>query len=143
MKLTIARKKNKKYPKIPQSLQEVQSEFSKPEILNKFGYNLDGDAKFYLGSCITEEYQFIVFYSDFVANFIRENIPVGSRYYLMDGTFDSLPKGVYQLLTISIAYENNVSIFKFIYFACLINGSTAHPTLLFVRPSVCPHYFYF
>lgn len=110
MKQTIARKKKREYPKIPRSIQEFQKEFSKPEILNKYGYNLDGDAKFYLGSSITEEYEFVVFYSDFVANFIKENIPVGSRYYLMDGTFGSLSEGIYQLLTISIAYQNNVSI---------------------------------
>lgn len=109
MKRTIARKKNKKYPKIPKSIKELQEEFLKPKILNDYGYNYDGDAEFYLGCSITEDYGFVVFYSDFVANFIKENIPVGSRYYLMDGTFASLPDGIYQLLTISIAYENNVS----------------------------------
>lgn len=115
MKKTIARKKNKTYPKIPRSIGEFEKEFLKPRILNEFGYTLDGDARFYLGTEITENYQFIVFYSDYTVNFIREKIPVGSRCYLMDGTFDSLPKGLYQLLTISIKYENNVSASRSFY----------------------------
>lgn len=110
VKRTIARKKNSVYPKIPRSIQQFQKEFLKPEILNEYGYTLDGDARFYLGTEIAEEYAFAVFYSDYVVKFIKEKIPVGSRFYLMDGTFDSLPEGVYQLLTISIAYDNNVSV---------------------------------
>lgn len=101
-------------------MQQLEKEFLKLKILNEFGYTLAGDALFYLGTVIQKNYEFVVFHSDFVANFIEEKIPVGCWYYLMDGTFDSLPRGVYQLLTISIAYENNVSV---------SNVSLLHPSV--------------
>lgn len=119
VKRTIARKKNKVYPRIPRSMQEFKTEFSKPSILHEYGNNLDNDARFYLDTEITDDYEFIVFYSAYVKNFIEEKIPVGSRNYLMDATFDSLPKGVYQLLIISLGYDNNVSCKLFCLFSRL------------------------
>lgn len=105
VKRTLVRKKNKVYSNVPQSIQQLQK-----EMFEEYGHTLDRKTRFYLGSKTTEEYAFAVFFSDYVVKFIEEHIPVGSRYYLMDGTFDSLPKGMYQLLTISVAYENNVSV---------------------------------
>lgn len=110
VKRTIARKKNKQYSKIPRTFEQLKAAFSNSEVLNEYGLNLDGDAKFYLGTKITKEYEFAVFYSDFVVNFIEKEIPAERRFYLMDATFASLPKGIYQLLVITIAYKNNVSI---------------------------------
>lgn len=139
VKKTIARKKNKQYPKIPQTLKQLGKEFSKPKILNEYGFNLEGDARFYVGTKITKEYEFIVFYSDYVMNFIKEKIPIGSRYYLMDGTFGSLPKGLYQLLTISIAYEENVSASKSLFHTYLPPDLSTY-FFLSVRPPVRPQY---
>lgn len=109
MTRTIARKKSQGYPKSP-TIQEIQQEFLKPEILTKYGYTLDGDAKFYMDTIVGSDYQITVFCSDFVKQFIEsENIEVGSRKYLIDGTFDKLPVGYYQLMTLSIEYQNDVS----------------------------------
>lgn len=80
--------------------------------MEKYGYNLDGDAKFYVNTIVEEDYKFTIFYSDFTKNFIEKNI--GARNYLMDGTFDKLPLGYYQLLIISFVYQNDVRINAFI-----------------------------
>lgn len=67
------------------------------------------DAKFYVDTVITTEYAFTLFVSKFVVDFIEKNIEPAARNYLLDATFDSLPKGYYQLLIISIEYQNDVS----------------------------------
>lgn len=105
---TIARRKSMGYPKNPK-LQQMQQEFLKPEIMAKYGYTLDGGAKFYMDTIVESEYQFAVFCSYFVKRFIEENIEIGSRKYLIDGTFDNLPVGYYQLMIVSIEYQNDVS----------------------------------
>lgn len=78
--------------------------------MRKYGYTLDGDSRFYIDTIVTQEYSFIIFCSQYVVNFIKDNIPVGSRHYMMDGTFGSIPKAFYQLLIIAIEYQNDVSI---------------------------------
>lgn len=105
---TIARKKSQRYPNDP-TIQEIQQEFLKPEIMTKYGYTLDGNAKFYMDTIAESDYQFTVFCSDFVRQFVEKNIDVGSRKYLIDGTFDNLPVGYYQLMIVSIEYQNDVS----------------------------------
>lgn len=77
--------------------------------MNKYGYSYELDGKFYIDTVLSPNYEFTVFASDYVINFIRENIAPASRRYQMDGTFDSLPSGFYQLLIISIEYQNDVS----------------------------------
>lgn len=97
--------------------------------MKEYGHTLDGDSKFYLGTEITEDYKFTIFYSEFVMNFIKENISIGSRRYMMDATFDSLPDGYYQLLIIAVEYRNNVSVPVW---------SSVHPSVRPpVRPPVC------
>lgn len=108
VKRTIERKKNERYPREP-TIGTIKMEFAKPEIMNKYGYTLDSDAKFYIDTVVQSDYQFTVFFSDYVAKFIEKNIPVGSRKYLIDGTFDKLPVGYYQLLIVTVEYQNDVS----------------------------------
>lgn len=78
---------------------------------------MDGDEKLYIGTVVKSKYAFTVFASKFVIDFIEKNIEPSSRKYLMDATFDSLPKDFYQLLIISIEYQNDVSniFFNYIY----------------------------
>lgn len=109
MKRTIIRKKNKQYPKIPRTIEQFKEEFAKPQIMKEYGRTLHGDSNFYLGTEITEDYKFAVFYSEFVVNFIKEKIAINSRRYVMDATFDSLPDGYYQLLIIAVEFQNHVS----------------------------------
>lgn len=40
---SLFRWKNDKHPKIPESIAELQSEFRKPEVLNKYGFSYEGE----------------------------------------------------------------------------------------------------
>ena len=80
-----------------------------PHIMEQYGFNLERDGKFYIETVIEDHYAFTVFASKFVIDFIQEQIQPNKRHYLMDGTFDSLPSEYYQLLILSIEYENDVS----------------------------------
>lgn len=77
--------------------------------MEKYGYNYENDGKFYIDTVVTPHYAFTVFASNFVIDFIEKNMEHTSRNYLMDATFDSLPKEYYQLFIISIEYQNDVS----------------------------------
>lgn len=90
-------------------------------ILKEYGSNLEGNEDFYIATVVMDEFAFTILASKFVFDFIDKNIEPSSRSYLMDGTFDSIPNAYYQLLVISIEYNNDVSII------------TTHR---FVRPSV-------
>lgn len=105
---TIERKKNQPHPKEP-TIEEINDAFTDPEIMSKYGYTLDGDAKFYLDTVVETDYKFTIFLSEYVQEFIGQNIAVGCRLYLIDGTFDKLPLDYYQLLTLSVEYLNDVS----------------------------------
>lgn len=109
MKRTLLRHKTKKFPKMPDSLETIRDTFLDPEIIQKFGMNYERDCKFYIDTVITDFYAFTIFASKYVIDFIEENIEPKSRNYLMDGTFDHLPKEYDQLLIISIEYMNDVS----------------------------------
>lgn len=104
---SLHRWKNDERPKIPGSIIELQSEFRKPETLNRYGSTYEGDGKFYINTITSEKCDFTVFASPFVLKFIEEHIK--DRRYLMDATFDKLPEGFYQMLIISIEYEKDVS----------------------------------
>lgn len=112
---TLGRHKNVQYKNVPRSIVDIQNEFKKPEILNKYGVNFDGDEKFYVGTVVTPNHAFTVFASQFAIDFIQNNIAPTSRRYLLDGTFGSLPNQFYQLLTITIEYMNNVSCYLIIF----------------------------
>ena len=77
--------------------------------MEKYGYNYENDGKFCIDIVVTPDHAFTDFASKFVMNFIEKNMEPTARNYLMDATFDSLPKEYYQLLIISIEYQNDVS----------------------------------
>lgn len=109
MKRTLLRNKNKSYPKDPKSIENIRDKFKEAKVFEEYGYNLDSDARFYIGTVVEEDFAFTIFASHYVINFIERNIEPDSRNYLMDGTFDSLPNEYCQLLIISIEYKNDVS----------------------------------
>lgn len=109
---TLARHKNIIYPNIPRTIIDIEKEFKKPDILNKYGVSFEGDAKFYIGTVVSPNHAFTVFASQFVIDFIKNNIEPASRLYLMDGTFGSIPNQFYQLLTITVEHLNSVSCCK-------------------------------
>lgn len=106
----MRRHKTKVYSGVPKSIVELRDKFSQPEIMQKYGYTLDGKSPFYAGTVVKPGFAFTVFASQYAMDFIQKNIPPGSRRYLMDGTFDSLPNDFYQLLIIGIEYRNAVSV---------------------------------
>lgn len=108
MKRTLQRHKNKQYPKCPGSIEEIRQTFMDPNILEKYGNNIEGDGMFYVDTIVHQNYAFTVFVSKYVIDFIKKNIPPKSRHYLLDATFDSLLNQYYQLLIISIEYQNDV-----------------------------------
>lgn len=110
IKQTLLRHKNKTYPKDPGTVEGIRETFLQEDILKDYGSNLEGDEDFYINTVVEKDFAFTMFASKFVIDFIEKNIEPSSRTYLMDGTFDSLPNAYYQLLVISIEYNNDVSI---------------------------------
>lgn len=109
IKRTLHNHKAKARPKVPESIQKLHDTFLEPAVLENYGYNLDGDELFYIDTVVAKDYAFTVFASQFVIDFVQSNIAPRARKYLMDGTFDSLPKDFYQLLIITVEYQNDVS----------------------------------
>lgn len=97
------------YPKKPDLVEDIGRRFEERNIMEKYGYNYENDGKFYIDTVVAPDHAFTVFASKFVIDFIEKNMEPKSRNYLMDATFDSLPKEYYQLLIISIEYQNDVS----------------------------------
>lgn len=108
MKRNLDRHKNKEYPKNTKVYEEIRDKFSRPEIIEKYGLTYDNDAKCYIETVVEENYTFTVFSSEFVINIVKNHIQ-GERKYLMDATFDCIPREFYQLLIISVEFMNDVS----------------------------------
>lgn len=117
IKRTLQRHKNQQHPSDPRSVDGIREKFEDRNIMEKYGYNLEKDSKFYIGTVVEEDYAFTVFASKYVIDFIQKEIPANERSYLMDGTFDSLPTEFYQRLIISAEYRNDVSsVRSFVFF---------------------------
>lgn len=108
----MERNKNPVHPRVPNTLLNLKQDFRKPEILKKYGYTHDGDQRFYVDTIVAENYGFTVFASEFAIDFMQKNIAPGSRIFLMDATFDSLPDGFYQLLVTTVEFQKHVSYYK-------------------------------
>lgn len=105
----LNRMKNKGYPKKPQTSQDMATVLSKPDIREAYGRTLDGKRPFYIDSVVRPSFSFHLFASLAVISFIKDYIKVGERFYSMDGTFQVVPKGLSQLLIISIQFKSKVS----------------------------------
>lgn len=104
----LLRLKNKQYPLLPKSAEAFAKDLKSPQILEEFGNTLDNQRKLYVNSVCTEKYSFHLFASYAVLDTIRKHIPIGQRFYSMDGTFNVIPRMFGQLLIISIEYKNKV-----------------------------------
>lgn len=109
VKKTLERHKTVQYSNVPRTIQALHDAFKDPEVYDKYGISFERDARFYIGTSVLPNHAFSVFASQFVIDFVKENIDPALRKYLMDATFGSLPRQFYQLLTITIEYQNNVS----------------------------------
>lgn len=110
MKRNMSRVKNSQYPKNPKTCEELKAIFTEAEIFNKYGYNLDTTEALYIDTIVSDEYGFCLFGSQSMINIVRLHIEAKNRKYLIDGTFSCAPKLFYQLLIISIEFNNDVSI---------------------------------
>lgn len=102
--------KNKGKPKRPKSLHDINNLFNEEHIIQQYGMSLDKRHQLYHATVSTDTYGFTLFASNATIEMVKEHIPDG-RIYLLDGTFKSAPTPFYQLLTISIEYKNDASIF--------------------------------
>lgn len=109
MKRNMDRVKNETYPKRPNSLEELKEIFQNPQILNKYGLNLDVTENLYIETVVTDDYGFCLFASHATINMVKLNITAQHRNYLIDGTFSCSPKMFYQLLIICVEFKNDVS----------------------------------
>lgn len=112
MKRNMNRVKNSQYPKNPKTCEELKAIFTEPDILNKYGYNLDITEALYIDDVDNDEYGFCLFASQSTINIVRLHIETKKRKYLIDGTFSCALKLFYQLLIISIEFNNDVSIVR-------------------------------
>lgn len=108
MKKQLGRIANTTYPRIAVDVQTIRKRFNEPEILQMFGRTKNDRYLLYIETIIEPEYSFVLFASSETLQIIRQHILVGSRRYLMDGTFDAAPKTFKQLLTICVEFCNDV-----------------------------------
>lgn len=76
--------------------------------MEKYGYTLDGRYQLYHETpCNNDGDEFVLFASHATIEIVKQHVT--DRKYLMDGTFRTAPRNFYQLLTISIEFQNEVS----------------------------------
>lgn len=105
----LNRLKNKQYPIKPKTSEAMAEELKKPTTREMFGKTLDKQRDFYIDSVVRPSFSFHLFASLAVISFIREHIKLGERFYSMGGTFQVVPRGLSQLLIISIQFKSKVS----------------------------------
>lgn len=108
MKRQLLRIKNSNYPKIPNSIEQIRHAIESKDVWENFGFNSDKSHQLYFGTVVRVRFSFIVFASMKVIQMIDSHIPVGRRKYLLDGTFQIVPRIFYQLIVINIEYHNQV-----------------------------------
>lgn len=80
------------------------------DIAEEYGFSMNKQHRFYMGSVVKKMFAFHVFASLAVISMIKNRIAPGERSYLIDGTFKIVPRQFAQLLIICIQYKNDVSI---------------------------------
>lgn len=120
MSRQLGRRKHKDRPPLPKSFEQIKTLFESTEILNKYGFTLDEESKFYSGTVLSSKHSFCVFQSPKVFELIKMEIGKHQRKYLIDGTFSTAAKPFTQLLTISVQYKQRASDFKNIFMFTLL-----------------------
>lgn len=108
MRQKLKKVKNANIPKQPKSLEEIHNLFQQPNIIEQYGKTQDNRHNFYQGTVWNDRFGFTIFASHATMEMVEKEIP-NKRKYLIDGTFKVTPKPFYQLLTISIEFNNDVS----------------------------------
>lgn len=97
-------------PQAPKTPEEIVKMFSQQNIKDTFGMSLGPHKEeFYKDTVIEKNFAYTIFQSKGICNFV-ESLPASQRNYMLDGTFQSVPRGDYQqLLIIYIEYCEHVS----------------------------------
>lgn len=106
---TINRIKKKQYPALPHHLREVEKFFKDDKSIECFGKALTNNNKFYFDTKVGNNFAHQIYGSMATIKFVEENINACARNYVLDGTFQIVPKPFKQVLIISIEHNNNVS----------------------------------
>lgn len=120
----LYRLRDKEYPERPQTHEDIKVTLNDPKIFEDYGKTLNKQKPFYISSVVNKKYAFHMFASYAVMDLIKTHIPPKDRNYLMDGTFKIIPRGLNQLLIISIEYKNDVSLSLFHYCYYVISSVT-------------------
>lgn len=112
---SLRRFKTKPYPTVPKTRLELQQTLNRSAVIRDHGYNLDGTARLYVDTVLTEDYVFTIFASNDIIKIIKQNIEPMKRKYLLDGTFKVVPNQFYQLLIIAIEFKNDVRSINLVY----------------------------
>lgn len=109
---TLNRLKNPPYSNIPKKLAEINEALNNPEIKERHGRTLAKNDELYIGSEVhtDPDFSFHVFASKSAIKLVEENIDIGKRHYLMDGTFNVAPLKFSQLFIISVEFKNDVRV---------------------------------
>lgn len=139
----LFRLRDKEYPERPKTDEDITLAFHDPEILDDYGQTLNKQHPFYVDSVVNEAYSFHIFASFATIDLIKEHIEPENRNYLLDGTFKIVPRGLNQLLIISIEFKNDVCIYltvlKLIFIIpCVLES---HFSMLF-NPSIIDFRFF-
>lgn len=105
--------KNEDVPKRPKTVEDIRQAFEDESVLKRYGYTLDNERRLYVETAVQIAHSFTIFASHAAIEFVKQKIPPGSRNFLLDGTFSIVPRSFYQLLSISVEYMNDVSIYIF------------------------------
>lgn len=97
VKRTIEEIRKQRYGKAPTNGKEVLEEFSKPEIFQKLGLSLHRERGVFFNKMdIHKNFENCIFSSSKAIQLILENTKKEDRCFLMDATFRSTPKGIFQ-----------------------------------------------
>lgn len=104
-----------RFGKSPNTPQEIQEEFLKPEIMNCLGKSLYGESgPIYNGTQINSGYANCIFSSPHSISLVKNNLEPNERFFVMDATFRITPRGTFQqVLIIYVKYGIKVCTFLF------------------------------
>lgn len=98
---TLSGQRKKKFGKSPTTPSEIESEFSKSEILEMLGTSLYREkGRLYNGIQIEDDYCNCFFSSSKAISLVKENLELDERFFIMDATFRVTPHGIFQQLLI-------------------------------------------
>lgn len=126
VKFQLKKLRDRQYPKKPvkgkhDTTFEVHKKYTalinEPNNLEEFGRTLDKTKQLYFGSVVKRDYTFHVFASERIIDIIRNHMSNAKKNYLIDGTFQIVPRLFYQLLIITVEFKNDVCINIFGIFA--------------------------